>query len=184
MLFELVGTPGGIAVGRVYTLRPASDLGVREKAIEDWIASRPEMLFQAETLLIIGQSISGQSMADVLALDATGRLVVVEVKRDWSDRETVGQLLEYASSLKGATYEQLDDVARRYANWPGGSLIERFRDFAERPDYPVEHLGHLQRIVIVAPDADQGLRNIVGWLKSYGVPIYFVSFGIYSDPRG
>ena len=35
--------------------------------------------------------------------------------------------------------------------------------------------------MIVAPDADTGLKNIISWLKEYGVPIEFIPFHIYAD---
>ncbi len=83
-----------------------------EKDLENWVATHPELLFGVERVLVIGQSVSGQQMADILALDADGRLVVVEMKRDWSDRSTVGQLLEYAARMAESTYDDLEGLAR------------------------------------------------------------------------
>ena len=54
-------------------------------------------------------SVAGKRMGDILALDADGRLVIVEIKRDWSDRATVGQLLEYAAEMTGKSYEDLEN---------------------------------------------------------------------------
>jgi RecB family endonuclease NucS len=67
-------------------------------------------------------------MADVLALDTDGRLVVVEMKRDWSDRATVAQLLEYAARMAQSSYDDLETFAR--TNWrdPNASLLEKFRE--------------------------------------------------------
>ena len=56
-------------------------------------------------MLVISRSVSGKNMADILALDADGCVVIVEIKRDWSDRATVGQLLEYAAAMTGKNYE-------------------------------------------------------------------------------
>ena len=61
-------------------------------------------------------SVSGKNMADILALDADGCVVIVEIKRDWSDRATVGQLLEYAAAMTGKNYEDLEKLDRNY--WP------------------------------------------------------------------
>ena len=86
------------------------------------MARNPDLLFGAEKVLVIGQSVAGKRMGDILALDADGRLVIVEIKRDWSDRATVGQLLEYAAEMTGKSYEDLEKLDREY--WPlrhGGS---------------------------------------------------------------
>lgn len=130
---------------------------------------------------MIGQSIAGESMADVLALDSLGRLVVVEIKRDWSDRSTVGQLLEYAATSKDYTYESFNQLAQGYKKWLGGELIQGFREFAERPDFSEKDLCKSQRVFIVAPDSDIGLKRIVEWLKDYGVPIEIIPFRLLAD---
>ena len=62
---------------------------------------------------MIAQSVSGHSMADILALDAEGRLVIVEIKRNWSDRATVGQSLQYAANQAESEYEDLEELHRR-----------------------------------------------------------------------
>jgi hypothetical protein len=184
MLFELLNTSSGLGIGSKMIERTALELNVREKAIEELIAKSPEVLFQGEELLVIGQSVSGQRMADVLALDSSGALVIIEIKRNSSDRATVGQLLEYAGSLRGAGYERLNNEAQRYSHWLGGSLLDRFREFSDQPDFAEAEIGKNLRVVIVAPQSDESLRAIVAWLREYGVPIAFVPFSLYSDEGG
>lgn len=99
-------------------------MSIAEKAIEDWIVSSPNLLFPNEQVLVIAQSVSGKSMADVIALDTYGNLLVVEIKRDWSDRSTVSQLLEYAAGYKDCGYETFNQLAQVYLKWSGGELID------------------------------------------------------------
>ena len=192
MLFKLVRDKEKIAF-QPYMVRSASDLGLTEKNLENWIADNSELLFGGEKVLVIGQSVSGESMADILALDADGCLVIVEIKRDWSDRATVGQLLEYAAQMAGKNYEDLEELYRRYnkskrsSEHTDVSLLERFQQLtddstAERENIPKRQQGH--RICIVAPGSDEGLLRIVEWLKEYGVPISFVPFTLYADKYG
>ncbi len=118
---------------------------------------------------MISQSVAGQHMADILALDADGRLIIVEIKRDWSNRATVGQLLEYAAAMTGKNYEDLEELNRKYwARCNGESqyvpLLEQFRELTDDPksdqkDIPKRQQGH--RICIVAPGSDEGLLRIV-----------------------
>jgi hypothetical protein len=37
--------------------------------------------------------------------------------------------------------------------------------------------------MIVAPDADKGLKKIINWMQDYGVPVEFVPFHIYADRK-
>lgn len=188
MLFKLVHDKEKIAF-QPYMVRSASEIGLTEKDLENWIADNPELLFGGEKVLVIGQSVSGESMADILALDADGRLVIVEIKRDWSDRATVGQLLEYAAQMAGKNYEDLEELYRCYWSRRSGehtyvSLLERFQQLtddstAEQENIPKRQQGH--RICIVAPGSDEGLLRIVEWLKEYGVPISFVPFTLHAD---
>lgn len=184
MLYEIDTNGESLVVTKRFREKPASELGIQEKVIENWIADRPELLFPNEQVLVIGQSISGQGMADILALDSLGNLVLVEIKRDWSDRATVAQLLSYAAEYQGVTYEGLNAEAQRYAKLKGNDLLSTFRDFIDNEDFPREDLGRKQRVYIVAPDSDEDLKKIVTWLKSYGVPIQFIPFKLLANTEG
>ena len=85
MLFKLI-RDGKKNAFQPYMERAASELDLTEKNLENWMAENPELLFGVEKVLVISQSVSGQRMADILALDADGCLVIVEIKRDWSNR--------------------------------------------------------------------------------------------------
>jgi hypothetical protein len=75
MLFELVKSESGFTPSNKGMIAlPPSDLGLLESDIEKWLATKPTLLLPNEELLVIAQSVAGQSMADVLALDALGRL--------------------------------------------------------------------------------------------------------------
>jgi hypothetical protein len=181
MLYTLEKDGNGFIVKERFIEKAASKLGLLEKAIENWIAVNPELLFPKEQVLVFAQSVAGESMADVLALDSFGNLVVVEVKRDWSDRSTVSQLLEYAAGCKDCAYEFFNQQAKQYKKWTGGELIDRFRLFAERPDFSQADLCKRQRVFIVAPESDTGLKKIIDWLHTYGVPIEFIPFRLFAD---
>ena len=88
--------------GEFSPLEPCSahELKVKEKQIEAWLARSPELLFsEEEAVLIIAQELAGEPQADLLAVDSQGNLIIIEIKRHWSDRNTVGQLLDYAARL-------------------------------------------------------------------------------------
>ena len=184
MLYQIESKASKLVVTNQFREEAASALGVREKVIEGWIASRPQLLLPNEELLVIGQSISGQGMADILALDSVGDLVLVEIKRDWSDRSTVAQLLSYAAEFHETTYARLNREAQRFKGWSGGDLITKFREFSDNDDFSKEQLGQKQGVFIVAPDSDEGLKKLAQWLSTYGVPIHFVPFKLLGDADG
>jgi hypothetical protein len=159
---------------------PPSNVGLLEKHIEHWLAEHPEILLPGEQVLVIAQSVSGQSMADILALDSSGRLIVVEIKRDWSSRETVGQLLEYAAKLSDCGYAFLEGLARKYLHDDSLDLLAVFQETFPDSSAERDELGLAQRILVVAPEADESLRSIVTWLTRYRVPIQFIPFTVYA----
>jgi len=185
MLFELIKSGSGfVPSDKGMIVQAPSELGLLESDIEKWLADKPKLLLPNEELLVIAQSVAGQSMADVLALDALGRLVIVEIKRNLSDRTVVGQLLEYAARLKNASFEELQKYARRYRSDDTFDLYAAFQEFAEGVKLAKDEFGREHRVFIVAPDSDANLRSVVEWLKMYGVPIEFVPFTIYADVQG
>ncbi len=91
-----------------------------EKEIEDLLWSNLED-FTGETLFPIARQakLPYGGIADVVAMDRTGRLVVFEVKRD-IDRKQLAQCLEYAGWARTAS---LDELAGLYSHgeaefWP------------------------------------------------------------------
>ena len=92
-------------------------LGLQERRdIQEWVADNPGIL--GDELLIIGKEFSGfdrtNERLDLLAVDFTGRLVVVELKRDDSGADAHWQAIKYASYLKRAS---ADTIIRVAAEW-------------------------------------------------------------------
>ena len=77
-----------------------AQLGLRERRdIQEWIAANPGIL--GEDLLIIGKEFSGFDLTnerpDLLAVDSSGKLVVIELKRDDTGGNVHWQAIKYAS---------------------------------------------------------------------------------------
>ena len=52
----------------------------------------------------------------MLGIDSSGKTVIVELKRGRTPRETIAQLLEYASFVESLDYEQLNMIFREYSD--------------------------------------------------------------------
>ena len=68
-----------------------------EKDLEDLIEKNSTLL--GDDLLVIGRQgeFRGVGILDLLCIDAAGKFVIVELKRDQTPREAVAQALHYAS---------------------------------------------------------------------------------------
>ena len=162
----------------------AYSIKIKEKHFEEWVAKNTQLLFtDKHAVMVIAQEVSGEQMADILALDSQGNLIIIEAKRDWSDRNTVGQILDYAAHLQEWGYDTFNARAKRYLG-QDVELIDRFREFVYNPEFPVGQLCKNQRLFIVAPDCDSSLLRIVEWLKRYEVPIDYVPFSIMETKDG
>ncbi|HKT13703.1 MAG TPA: endonuclease NucS domain-containing protein [Terriglobia bacterium] len=146
--------------------------GFLESELETWIANAPEVL--ADNLLIIDRQreIPGVGRLDLLCIDATGQLVVIELKRDLSARETVAQALDYASWLNDTETETIEANAKEYL---GQDLLDAFegRFSSEMPE--VQPQNH--KIVLVASRLDASAERIVNYLRErYGVELNVLLF--------
>src|SRR6056297_3005697 len=85
-----------------------------ESRLEDIIADDIGILDPA--LLLIGRQVqtSYNKFIDLLAMDADGRLVVIELKRNRTPREVVAQLLDYGSWVRNLGDEDIASVFETY----------------------------------------------------------------------
>jgi len=161
----------------------ASAASVLEKEIEEALARQPASLFLSSRdgppVLIVKQSVSYRRMADIIALDAEGRLVLVECKRGLASRDTLAQLLDYASDYDEAPHEKLLADWKTGVGKDGSDLRDRFRKFAEDDEVELEALGKDHVLVVVAAQKDEGFEKIATYLEKRGVSVYFVQVGLY-----
>ena len=94
-----------------------ADLGLRERRdIQEWVAAHPGIL--GDDLLIIGKEFSDfdgtSERLDLLAVDADGKLVIIELKRDDSGTDAHWQAIKYASYLRRASPERIVSMLASY----------------------------------------------------------------------
>ncbi len=98
-----------------------------ELAFEELLVAHPELL-EPELELVGRQLPAAGGWLDLLAVDATGRLVIYELKRGILGRDAVTQLLDYASAMSEMN---LDDLATHIASRSGQGGIKQIPDFEE-----------------------------------------------------
>ncbi|WP_138416195.1 endonuclease NucS domain-containing protein [Sinomonas gamaensis] len=150
-----------------------------ESKLEQLILDDPEIL--EAKLLLLGSQVPTRygKFIDILGLDAEGSLHVLELKRDRTPRDVVGQILDYASWIQELGNADVRDIFD--ANHPGASLDERFAERFDGAPVPDE-LNSAHRLTIVASDPDPATERIVTYLnKFHGVPINVMKFQYFQD---
>ena len=142
-------------------------LGFQERRdIQEWVAANPGIL--GEDLLVIGKEFSGfdrtDERLDLLAVDADGKLVVIELKRDNSGTDAHWQAIKYASYLHRAS---ANDIVRILAAHERQDVGIRGRGQA------VQHLGaddlnalnNDQRIILASHRFAPEVTSAALWLN-------------------
>ena len=150
-----------------------------EQRLEDMIAEDPRM--SGTDLLIIGRQVHTGfgGFIDLLALDAEGRVHVLELKRDRTPRDVVAQALDYGSWAKDLSLEDLEQIYGEF----GGGETHLDEAFAEHFGGPLPDVASAeQQFTIVASELDATSDRIIEFLaESYDVPINAVFFCHFTD---
>jgi hypothetical protein len=154
----------------------------REARIEKWISSDISLL--SPDLLIIGEQVvtASGNRIDLLCIDRSGNLVIVELKRDKTPREVTAQTLDYASWVKDLDTEYIGGIAAGYLK-KGETLEAAFQSKfgIELPEVINEH--HAMRVV--ASEIDDSTERIIRYLsETYSVDINAVRFQFFQAEDG
>jgi hypothetical protein len=149
--------------------------------LHDLVEEAPQLLPLAGSprLTVLGREVRlGSGSADLLAVESTGRLVIIEVKlavNAESRRAVVAQVLSYAGYLQGLDPEQLESrILARHLEM-GGSVLAAVQaagheDAVDPEDFRDGLARSLAegsfRLVIVLDSAPDELVQVVGYLQS------------------
>ncbi len=136
--------------------------------LENWLESDPSIIRPG--LKIIGRQVATRSgPLDLLAIDRTGSVVVIELKRDRVPRDALAQTIDYAADVAAWSLEKLGEVCANYCN-------ETLEDVLSQafPDIDLESLtiNGTQHLVLVGFEIEPALERMIEWLsETYGVAI-------------
>lgn len=146
-----------------------------ESLIEGWVAENPSLL--GLDAMIVGRQVPTDhgKYVDLLALDRTGGVVIIELKKDRTPREIVAQVLDYGSWVRTLTTPKVYEIAERFL---GMRLASAYQDhFGERIP---EQLNGSHSMLIVASELDPASRRIVEYLsEEHGVSINTAFFTVF-----
>jgi hypothetical protein len=169
----------GIEDGRLAPIRLLSGgVELYEREIEDLLWENIED-FLGEPLFRIRRQarLPSGGKPDILALDKTGRVVVVELKRG-IDREQLSQALEYAG---WARTTNLDELASFYTRGQE-HFFGDWQAFTESSS-PIT-VNRSPRVFLVCREVDGRTEQALGLLIESGVPVTVVPVSVYQDSSG
>lgn len=155
-----------------------------ENQLEELIAQDVSII-NADWLLI-GRQVrtSFDKRIDLLALDANGSVIIIELKRDKTPRDVVAQAIDYASWVETLEDNQLVDCYLDFAT--KYKLPEQSLDAAFKAKFGLSladvTLNDSHQMVIVASELDASTERIITYLNNrHGVGINAVFFSAFSD---
>ena len=167
-------------------VKTAFDLDHEEAVLEEWLEANPDGFLDDDKVLIIGRQVTTNlgGFMDLLGLDREGNVVVVELKRDRTPRDTLAQALEYASFAEQLDTDQLEAVLHRYLSDESPNLAEYHRQyFALQADSAVA-FNKEQRVVIVGQRVTPEIRQTARYLCGKGLQITCVEFTFFETGDG
>lgn len=150
-----------------------------EKELEDLLCEHIELL--NEGWLVIGRQIKTDAgkIIDILCMDHSGKIIVVELKKDLTPREVTAQVIDYAASVSKLTTE---DFAQCYLSFSNETknLNTAYREkYGKDLDETIVNNENV-RMVIVAAKMDDGTERIIHFLRNtYQVDINILFFHVF-----
>lgn len=146
-----------------------------ENKLENWIVEDPSIL--GSDILLIGRQVITEfgGRIDLLGIDRSGDIVVIELKRDKTPREIVAQVLDYASWINNLDEIKINEIS---AIFLGKELSKAFEEwFSEALP---ENINSNHKMIIVASNLDDSSERIINYLSSeYGININAIFFNFF-----
>lgn len=117
---------------------------------------------------------------DLLAIDADGTLIIIELKKHKTPREVVAQTIDYASWVKRLSPEKIADIYSKYSG--GGSLDQAYaKRFGSKLEE--DNLNQTHQMLVVAAELDPSTERIVSYLSDMDIPINVLFFKVFKDGK-
>ena len=157
-----------------------------ENDLEDWLKCNPRCILGDGGVLLIGRqeptNLGG--FIDLVGVDRERNVVVIELKRDRTPRDTIAQALEYASYVARLDAQQLEAMLRSYRDDDSLDLAKSYRDHFNLGQDEVGSFNEDQRIVIVGQDVSDHIRQSAEFLNEKGARVTCSEFTLFQNSEG
>lgn len=160
----------------------------QEKDLEDWLQQNPTVLTDGEPILIISRQPSTpySGTPDLIALDADGNTVLIELKGTRPPRDVIAQALEYTAWLAALSSDEVRSLAQNHfaKSQTGRTFEETWQntfniDSDEETTIPI--LNTQQRTIIVAEGNDERIESVVRYLHENRFDIHLLAFRFFQE---
>jgi len=155
-----------------------------ESVLEDMVMKDVSIL--NPDWLLIGRQVRTRfdKYIDLLAMDANGSVIIVELKRGKTPREVVAQAIDYASWVQTLTDSDIADIYRTFAEHygqPFHKIDDAFKaKFGMLPDSEMMNSSH--QMVVVATELDASTERIINYLNQVAqISINALFFHAFED---
>jgi hypothetical protein len=157
----------------------------KEIDLEILLENNADQFFQNHKILIIGRQVPTNlsTFIDLLGVDESGASVVIELKRDKTPRETISQLLEYASYVDGLSYDNLSDIFKEY-DGSGIELSDYHNEyFQSSKDISISWNKKI-RLLIIAQSISIEIQQVATYLRKLELDIALMEFKYFVTKSG
>ncbi len=156
-----------------------------EEDLEKLLENNPEYFFENNNILIIGRQVSTNlnSVIDLLGIDKNGNTVVIELKRDKTPRETIAQILEYASFVENLDYNELNSIFKNYLG-DEFELQDSLQQFFQNNDDKKVSFNKQCILLIVAQTISKEIKQTAVFLRKKGILINCLEFKYFETQSG
>ncbi len=155
-----------------------------EERLESILEADISVVSAPRKWMVIGRQVPTEhgGRIDLLAMDQSGTIIVMELKRDKTDREVVSQVLDYASWVQELDYTALAGIFGKYGQPSGRAhpLQDAFQDHFGTP-IPEEVNGSHEMVIVASalhPESERVVRYLQ---RNYGVPVNAVFVSFFKD---
>lgn len=149
-----------------------------EKQVEDILAESKLKSLYGDELLVVGRQVhtSTNKILDILAIDRNGQLIVVELKKGAAPRDTIAQIIDYASWLNSLAEKDIEKIFK--GNNDNKSLVDEFRRMY---DADLNSIGDDIVLFLFARSFPDEVRNAADYLSERGVSISCMEYDIFGE---
>lgn len=149
----------------------------KEIDLEILLEKNPEYFFDNSKILIIGRQVTTNlnTFIDLLGVDQFGNTVVIELKRGKTPRETLAQLIEYASFIDNLDYDQLNEIYQNYSG-EDATLEDYHQEYYKSDAEEKLSWNKSSKLVIVASKITPEIKQTSMYLRKKGLDVYCVEF--------
>ena len=148
-----------------------------EESLESWIEIDPSLV-QAGLTIVGRQFYTEAGKIDLLGIDSQGRWAVIEIKRGDVRRDTIAQVIDYASCIATEPSEELEKKVDEYLSKKRTTLSTILEEIGAEQSLDVDSRELL--LFVVGTGKVSGLERMVNYLSDRNeVPITLVAFDVF-----